>query len=263
MYKVKLDIFEGPFDLLVYLIERARMSIFDIQVSEITNQYLEYINEAKTQNVEVAQEFMVLAAELIELKSRMLLPIEQSGEDGSPAEDPRANLVARIREYKKCKEAAAFLSDQLDVMSHLHFKPQEDLNAYRGEEDVLLKGDIDQFADAFILFITKKQRLEEVRRRYERIERQRISVEQKIIQIKNFFTNKIKVLFSEMISDDKTRFNKVVTFMGLLELLKQGEIRAEQKERYGDIAVTKRDKTEESEINEYAEEGIVPEGGNA
>ena len=81
MYKVKLDIFEGPFDLLVYLIERARMSIFDIQVSEITTQYLAYIEELKAQDVSVAQEFMVLAAELIELKSRMLLPIEAESQE--------------------------------------------------------------------------------------------------------------------------------------------------------------------------------------
>ena len=241
MYKVKLDIFEGPFDLLVYLIERARMSIFDIKVSEITTQYLAYIDAMKAQDVNVAQEFMVLAADLIELKSRMLLPAETVNEDGTPAEDPRADLVARIREYKKCKEAAAFLESQSEVMSHLHFKPQEDLNAYRGEEDVLLKTDINQFAEAFMLFLTKKQRMEDVRRRYERIERQKMSVEIKIGQIRELFTRKARILFSEMIRDDKTRFNKVVSFMSVLELLKQRELTAEQKERYGDIALERRD----------------------
>ncbi|MBR5925811.1 MAG: segregation/condensation protein A [Firmicutes bacterium] len=252
MYKVKLDIFEGPFDLLVYLIERARMSIFDIQVSEITTQYLAYIDAMKAQDVNVAQEFMVLAAELIELKSRMLIPSEEVSEDGTVAEDPRADLVARIREYKKCKEAAAFLESQSEVMSHLHFKPQEDLNAYRGEEDVLLKTDINQFAEAFMLFLTKKQRMEDVRKRYERIERQKMSVEIKISQIRELFTKKARVLFSEMIADDKTRFNKVVSFMSILELLKQRELRAEQKERYGDIALEKRNDAEEAEAETEA-----------
>ena len=236
MYKVKLDIFEGPFDLLVYLIERARMSIFDIQVSEITTQYLAYIEEMKAQDVSVAQDFMVLAAELIELKSRMLLPIEQEEALGE-AEDPRSNLVQRILEYKQYKEMAHFLEEQAEATSHMHSKPQEDINAYRGEEDILLKGSMEEFVDAFTLFINKKQRMEDMRKRYERIERQRMSIETRIEQIKNFFTKKLKVLFSEMISSDKSRFNKVITFMSLLELLKQGDVTATQEERYGDITV--------------------------
>jgi len=237
MYKVKLESFEGPFDLLVYLIERARMSIFDIQVSEITTQYLAYIEEMKAQDVSVAQEFMVLAAELIELKSRMLLPVEAEAAEEIDKEDPRANLVSRILEYKQYKEMAHFLDDQIDVASHIHAKPQEDIKAYRGEDDILLKGDMQQFVDAFLLFISKKKRTEEMRQRYERIERQRVSVEVRIGQIRDFFRKKLKVLFSEMIANDKSRFNKVVTFMGLLELLKQGEVSAQQEERYGDITV--------------------------
>ncbi|MDO5441632.1 MAG: segregation/condensation protein A [Bacillota bacterium] len=241
MYKVKLDIFEGPFDLLVYLIEKARMSIFDIQVSEITTQYLAYIEELKAQDVSVAQEFMVLAAELIELKSKMLLPIEVEEAEAGNAEDPRAGLVQKILEYKQFKEIAHFLQEEEEVASHVHSKPQEDINAYRGEEDILLKGDMQQFIDAFTLFISKKKRMEEVRKRYERIERQRVSIEERIAQIRNFFKTKVKVLFSELITNDKTRFNKVATFIGLLELLKQGEIKASQEEKFGDITVELRE----------------------
>lgn len=242
MYKVKLDIFEGPFDLLVYLIERARMSIFDIQVSEITTQYLAYIEELKSQDVNVAQEFMVLAAELIELKSRMLLPIEAEDAEGNPVEDPRAGLVQRILEYKQYKEVAHFLEEEAEAASHIHSKPQEDINAYRGEEDILLKGSLEDFANAFSLFILKKKKMEELKKRYDRARREKMSLETRIEQIKNFFKSKIKVLFSEMISNDKSRFNKVLTFMGLLELLKQGDVLAEQKEKYGDITVELRKK---------------------
>lgn len=241
MYKVKLDIFEGPFDLLVYLIEKSRMSIFDIQVSEITTQYLAYIEELKAQDVSIAQEFMVLAAELIELKSKMLLPIEAEATEESQAEDPRAGLVQKILEYKQFKEIAHFLEEESEVASHIHSKPQEDINAYRGEEDILLKGDMQQFIEAFTLFISKKKRMEEVRKRYERIERQRVSIEERIAQIRNFFKTKIKVLFSELITNDKSRFNKVATFVGLLELLKQGEVKATQEEKYGDITVELRE----------------------
>lgn len=222
---------------MVYLIEKARMDIFDIQVSEITSQYLAYIEELRAQDVGVAQDFMVLAAELIELKSRMLLPIEAESAEGEVSADPRSDLVQKILEYKQFKEMSHFLEEQAEQTEHIHSKPQEDLSLYRGEEDILLKGDMQQFVDAFLLFISKKKRMEEMRLRYERIERQAMSIETRIEQIKNFFTKKLRVLFSELISEDKSRFNKVITFMGLLELLKQGEVKADQKERYGDIAV--------------------------
>jgi len=241
MYKVKLDVFEGPFDLLVYLIERSRMSIFDIKVSEITTQYLAAIEEMKAQDINVSQEFMVLAAELIEIKTRMLLPIERDKETDLPIEDPRTELVQRIQEYKQFKEMAKFFDDQAELTSHVHAKPQEDIDAFRGEEDVLLKGDMQQFIDAFLLFISKKKRTEEMRQRYERLERQRVSVEAKIAQIRDFFKKKVKLFFSELLSGDKSRMNKVVSFMSVLELLKQGELTATQEERYGDISIELRD----------------------
>ena len=112
MYKVKLQSFEGPFDLLVYLIENAEMSIYDIRISEITTQYLDYIRQMEEQEISIAQEFMVLAASLIEIKSRMILPRAfEEGED-VVEEDPRKELVQRIIEYKKFKEISGYLKDQ-------------------------------------------------------------------------------------------------------------------------------------------------------
>ncbi|MBQ1476212.1 MAG: segregation/condensation protein A [Firmicutes bacterium] len=236
-YKVKLDIFEGPFDLLVYLIEHAKMSIYDIRVSEITTQYLQYIAEMKAQDVAVAQEFMVLAAELIELKSRMLLPRSADEETGEEEEDPRADLVARILEYKQYKEMAAFLEEQSDVAAHSRTKPQEDLSAYADDPEELLKTDMNAFVKAFYAFLFRKQRIEEMRRVYERVERQRMSVENRILQIRELFRGKKKLLFSEMIKEDTSPYNQVITFMSLLELIKQKSVTAEQKKRYGDITV--------------------------
>ena len=240
MYKVKLEQFEGPMDLLVYLIEHARMSIYDIQVSEITAQYLDYIAEMKRQDVAVAQEFMVLAAELIELKSRMLLPGSEEASAEEDPEDPRSALVARILEYKQFKEAAAFLAEQQEAVEHIHTKPQEDISRYTDDPDELLKSDLDKFAAAFRAFLFRKQRLGEMRRTYERIERQRMSVETRIAQIRGLFTRfkKKKMMFSEMLEDDSSRFNKVITFMSLLEMLKDNRVRAEQKKRFGDISVS-------------------------
>ena len=236
-YKVKLDIFEGPFDLLVYLIEHAKMSIYDIRVSEITTQYLEYIARMQEQEVSVAQEFMVLAAELIELKSRMLLPRQDTDEAGAEEDDPRADLVARILEYKQFKEMSAFLEEQAEAAAHWRIKPQEDLTPYVGDPEELLKTDMNAFVKAFYAFLFRKQRIDEMRRVYERVERQRMSVESRIEQIRGMFRGKTKLMFSEMIREDSSPYNQVITFMSLLELIKQKSVTAEQKKRYGDITV--------------------------
>ena len=239
VYKVKLQAFEGPFDLLVYLIEQNRMSVYDIKVSEITAQYMEYIREAKTHDVEVAQEFMVMAAELIEIKSRMLLPQENTTPGEEEPEDPRSRLVARILEYKQFKEMAEFLKEQEEITSHIHSKPAEDLSPYMGEPEELLSGSLDQFAAAFMAFLHRKKRLEEMHRTYERIERARMSMETRVMQMTEFFRTRKTMRFSEMIKDDDSPFNRVITFMSLLELLKQHAVKAEQKKRYGDITVTR------------------------
>ena len=236
-YKVKLDIFEGPFDLLVYLIEHEKMSIYDIRVSEITTQYLQYIADMQAQDVAVAQEFMVLAAELIELKSRMLLPRQAEDEAAGEEDDPRADLVSRILEYKRYKEMAAFLEEEAQAAAHSRSKPQEDLTPYVGDPEELLKTDMNAFVKAFYAFLFRKQRLDEMRRVYERVERQRMSVENRIVQIRDMFRTKKKLLFSEMIREDSSPYNQVITFMSLLELLKQKSVTAEQKKRFGDITV--------------------------
>ncbi len=239
-YKVRLDVFEGPFDLLVYLIERSKMNIYDIQISEITNQYLEYIKEAKEMDIELAQDFMVLAAELIQIKTRMLLPAEkvQVG-DEVVVEDPRADLVQRILEYKQFKEMGLFLEQQAEVTSHIHEKPAEDLDAYMGEPEEIIKGSMGEFAQAFMQFILKKQRLEEMHKIYERIERQKMTMENRITQIADILGKKKTAKFSELIENDNTNFNKVITFMSILELLRERSITAEQKKRYGDITIRK------------------------
>ena len=237
VYKVRLQAFEGPFDLLVYLIEQNRMSVYDIKVSEITSQYMEYIREAERYDVELAQEFMVMAAELIEIKSRMLLPSAQPETPDEQMEDPRSSLVARILEYKQFKELADFLKEQEEITSHVHSKPAEDLTEYTGEEEELLKSDMNSFANAFLAFLLKKRRLEEMHKTYERIERARMSLENRIMQMTDFFRTRKIMKFSEMIKDDDSPFNRVITFMSLLELLKQRAVTAEQKKRFGDITV--------------------------
>ncbi len=236
-YKVKLEIFEGPLELLVYLIEHARMSIYDIRISEITTQYIQHVADMRNRDIAVAQEFMVLAAELIELKSRMLLPRHSGEDEMQDDDDPRASLVARILEYKRYKNMAAFLEEQAEAVSNSYIKPQEDLAEYIGEEEELIKSDMRTFVRAFRAFIFRRQQLEEMHKIYERSERRRMSVETRMAQIKNMFKGRERLMFSEMISDDKSIYNQVITFISLLDLLGEGAVEAVQKKRYGDISV--------------------------
>ncbi len=236
-YKVKLDLFEGPFELLIYLIEHARMSVTDIRISEITTQYLEYVSRLSEADPQLAQEFMVLAAELIEIKSRMLLP-GKTEEGEEQAEDPRGDLVRRILEYKQFRELAAALDERQEEASHSHTKPQEDLAPWTGETDELLTGSTEQFVKAFETFLTKRQRLDEIRRAYRRDEGRRRSMESRIAEISSMFKERKTLMFSELVKEDPSVFNRILSFMSLLEMIKQGSLRAEQRRRYGDIKLT-------------------------
>lgn len=238
-YKVKTDVFEGPFDLLVYLIENAEMSIYDIKVSEITGQYLAYLETMKAGDVAVAAEFMVLAAVLIEIKSKMILPRFQPDGGFDPAEDPRTELVEKLLEYKKYKMASELLERQETLSLSIFEKPREDLALYTGEPDETLNLDLKQFAAAFHLFLQKKKRMEDVRRIYGRVRRQRHSVEDKIRGILRFFHlgKRREAVFEELTGENPGKDEKVVTFVSLLELSRQRKVRLKQPRAFGVITV--------------------------
>lgn len=258
MYKVKLQAFEGPFDLLVYLIENAQMSIYDIQVSEITNQYLEYIRTLEEQNVAVAQEFMVLAATLIEIKSKMILPRMTVDGETVFEEDPRSELVEKLIEYKRFKAASELLSEREERNLHIFEKPQEDISRYLDNPDEYLSLDIKQFAQAFSLFIQKKQKVEAVRRHYTRIERERATMEQRIGSILKKVRNKAhgaRISFKELIGNKKDKYDVVVTFASVLEMAKERVIDVDQKVNYGNIEVFAGERVSDDAILEkYREE---------
>ncbi|MDR1136586.1 MAG: segregation/condensation protein A [Clostridiales Family XIII bacterium] len=244
-YKVKLEIYEGPFDLLVSLIEKAAMNIYDIQVSEITRQYLAYIEDMQSRDLALSGEFMVLAAALIELKSKMLLPRVKADEAVSD-EDPRSELVQKLLEYKKYKMAAELLMEQEEYAGMIFEKPTEDLSPYTDEPDIYLRMDIGHFISAFRAFISKKRRIDEVRRRYERVEQQQKTMESKIISIKTIFkTRKIKSLnFRELLENENDRYEEVLTFMSVLEMIRSKFIRARQRRSFSDITVELRENKE-------------------
>lgn len=239
-YKVKLRSFVGPFDLLVYLIENAQMNIYDIAIAEITAQYLAYLDEMKKLDVTIGSEFLVLAAQLIEIKSKMLIPRTTEIDGTVVTEDPRSELVERLVEYRMFKEASEMLSEQAEYTSRIFEKPQEDISEYLDAPDEYISLDVTRFVNAFNLFINKKQRVEQVRKKYVRVKRERESTESRKSYIRSIFkTRKLKSIhFSETLVDARDKYDVVLSFTSLLEMIKERDVMAEQKEMYGDIVLT-------------------------
>ena len=249
-YKVKLDVFEGPFDLLVYLIENAQMNIYDIQVAEITNQYVAYIARAKALDIAITSEFLVLAAALIEIKSKMLLPRFNVDEDGnSEFEDPRSELVSRLLEYKRFKNAAELLEQAETQAMFIFEKPQDDLSQYTNEPDIFLKLDTKSFMQAFKKFLHKKKRVEEIKKNYAKPVMPKVTTEEKMDFIKKIFKVKGKrtVSFKDLIQSERDKYEVAVTFSSILEMARQKTIKVKQQVPFGEIKIT------EGELNSEAE----------
>lgn len=258
-YRVKLNVFEGPFDLLVYLIEHAKMSIYDIKISEITNQYLNYIEDMKNADVNLSSEFMVLAAALIEIKSKMLLPRRAVDDgEGQLTEDPRTELVEKLVEYKKYKVISEMLRQEFDTTSMQLEKPQEDLSLYTGEPDEYLDLDINKFKTAFEQFLVKKRRMEEIREHHKRTEKQRITTEIRMENIKEFFRNNniSETDFRELIQKKDDKYDIAVTFSSILEMMKEKRLDAEQEYLFGAIIVKTTEHLFDEEFAQYEAEGI-------
>lgn len=243
-YKVKLPVFEGPFDLLVYLIENAQMSIYDIKISEITGQYLDYISTMQELNVMVSSEFMVLAAELLRIKSRMMLPKANAQMENLVEEDPRDELVSRIIEYKRCKAQAELLDKCQERMENVFSKPKEDISCYLDNPDEILAMDIESFAKTFKQFLHRKKKLDDTRKRYTIVERQRVKMENRMMYIKDTVLKKLvgdnrSMSFFELVPDQQNREDVVTSFLSVLQMTRENYLDVEQNGLYGDITVFK------------------------
>ncbi|NLY70360.1 MAG: segregation/condensation protein A [Clostridiales bacterium] len=248
VYKVKLDVFEGPFDLLVYLIENAEMSIYDIQISEITKQYMDYIEDMQKRDIVLAGEFMILAATLIEIKSKMLLPRNRPEDLEGEIEDPRSELVEKLIEYKQYKNIAEYLKMQEEINSRIYVKPKEDLSVYTREPDEFINLDLIQFIKAFDIFLRRRKRIEEVKNNYTRIKRQEMSMETKIEQLKRFLTGRRRIKFRDLLVGVKSEYNVILTFVSLLELIRLKSVRVEQKTNFGEISIIVNDDIDTQQV---------------
>ena len=231
-YKVRLEVFEGPLDLLLYLIKRDEIDIYDISLERITQQYLEYLQAFKELKIEIAGEFIVMAANLIYLKSRSLLPLDQQPpEEDAEEDDPRWDLIRQLIEYKKFKEAAT----QLQVREW----EQERIFTRDGEanRDVapLPLGEVSifQLINAFQTVIKRVEAREDLRE----IFGERFTVSEKIELILQRTADGGSIRFSELFGNLASRVEIVVTFLALLELIRLKQIRALQRELFGEIEI--------------------------
>ena len=230
---VKLQVFEGPLDLLLYLLEKNKVNIYDIPIVEITEQYMEYIREMKRQDLEVLSEFLVMAATLIDIKSRMLLPSNPDSEEEE--EDPRAELVQQLLEYKMYKCMAYELKDrQMDAGRVMYKKPTipEEVRAYEPPVDIHeLMSDItlSRLHEIFESIMKKQQdKIDPLRSKFGKIEKEEVSLEDKMEDLKKYAAGHRHFSFRGLLTAQSSKVEVIVTFLAILELMKMGTIRISQ-----------------------------------
>ena len=234
LYSVKLESFEGPLDLLLHLIRKNELNIYDIPIADITRQYLEYIRLMEELNLEVAGEFLVMASTLLQIKSRLLLPTATDEEGNEEEEDPRAELVRRLLEYQRYKAASLLLGER-DLLGRETFARKfdpPDLVELAPEEGPL-ELELFQLVDAFRQLLAKMPEAA-----IHQVAADSMSIADRITQVLAFIMERETALFDELFDERFDREFLVVTFLAILELCKLRMINIVQDERYGSILLT-------------------------
>jgi len=226
-YKIKLNAFEGPLDLLIHLLEKNKIDIYDIPIVEVTEQYMAYLDQFKEFEMEIATEFLVMAATLLQIKSRMLLPkpppVQETADDGA---DPRQELVERLLEYRRYKEVSETLEEMAQKQAKVFFRQAEELDEVRLPPAGL---DIYELIRAFRLA------MEASVQRSASIAREKFSVPEKMTVILAFLTGGRNVFFEELFRGVASRPEIIVTFMAMLELMRLGKIEVIQNGAFAPI----------------------------
>jgi segregation and condensation protein A len=232
-YHVKLEIFEGPMDLLLHLIKKHELDIYDIPIAPITQQYLEYIDLMKSLDMEIAGDFLVMASTLTHIKSRMLLPPPESPEEDDGT-DPRAELIRRLLEYKRFKDAASTLEQREDAWSRVFMRETEVAPELPSDDEPLLFD-----FHLFDLLAALKDVLNRVPDAGIEITAEAISITDKIASILARLESTDSMLFTDLFDGSTTKAHIIATFMALLELMKNRVVRAVQVEQFGAIRLMK------------------------
>lgn len=227
LYNIKIPVFEGPFDLLLHLIKENKIDIYDIPIALITSQYLQYLEIMKELNLEIAGEFLVMAATLIHIKSRMLLPQDKIDEED--IEDPRSELVQQLVEYQKYKDAAVELKRRED----------EWIKIFRRDSLLSLEDDAGELylfdLSLFDLIDAFKKLLDKAPPEVATITKEMLSVKDRMSFIIDLIEDRDAIRFEDIFIDGVTRLKIIVTFIALLELIRIGVVRAYQERAFGNI----------------------------
>lgn len=229
---IRISEFEGPLDLLLHLIKESKMDILEIEIEKITEQYLAYIESQEKLNLEVASEYLVMASELIEMKSRMLLPKSSNEEEEIEEEDPREELIGRLLEYQAYKEITKTLKEKEEIRQEFYTKAPENFSQFK-EEDTTLSSDIslDDLLDAFKKYLQRKKESKPLKTK---VTVNEISVSSRRYDIKRILGEKKKVSFFELFPEVSKEYI-VATFLAVLEMAKSKELRIVQKDTFDDI----------------------------
>ena len=240
---VKLQVFEGPLDLLLHLIDKNKVDIYDIPIVEITNQYMEYIRAMEEKDLNIMSEFLLMAATLLDIKCKMLLPKEVN-EDGEET-DPRAELVEQLLQYKMYKYMSYELKDRQLEGERLMFKEPtipDEVKAYQEpvDLDALLDGITMSKLSAIFKDVMKKQhdKIDPVRSTFGKIEKEEVTVDDKLEYLKEYIVSHKKFSFRDILKNQKSKLQIVVTFLAILEMMKMGTITVEQENTFDDILIT-------------------------
>ncbi|MDD6135907.1 MAG: segregation/condensation protein A [Lachnospiraceae bacterium] len=237
----KIPEFEGPLDLLLHLIERNKFNIFDIPILEITEQYLDYLNRMQEENLDIMSEFLVMAATLIRIKAKMLLPEDKEEEI---EEDPRAELVRRLLEYKMYKYASYELKDMELDAGRVYYKeasiPKEVLEFKEEIDPADVIGDttLAKLSEIFSQVMRRTvDRVDPIRSKFGTIEKEEVRIEDKMEEIRTNMKGLKGINFRTLLETQATRINVIVTFLAILELMKVGDIVIRQDSLFGDIII--------------------------
>ena len=232
-YSIKIDAFEGPLDLLLHLIKEKNVDIYDISIEEITKSYLDYINKMEELNINIASSYLVMAAELMEIKSKSLLPKVENEEDNEEEEVSRENLINKLVEYKKYKEMTEVFKELEINRNNIYIKPPENINNYVNNEIYNEEIEIDKLVDAMKNFLNRKELEKPLKTK---ITNKEYSVKERKNSIRNIIRNKKRVEFTELFEE----YNKsyiAVTFLSVLELAKEHELKISQDKNFDNIFI--------------------------
>ena len=236
IYAIKLDVFEGPLDLLLHLIQQNEMDITDVSIAEITEQYLEYLNLMEMLDLDVASEFLVMAATLLHLKSQIILPSKNP--DESYTFKDREELVQQLLEYKQFKEAAQTLDYYATNHEKVHGRSVDSYGDVEDLREVQIKATLFDLLSAFKYVTEREFAIDDP---YEEIQEEQITVEEKMEFLERRLNAGEQIRFDELFSEFASKLERIVTFLAILELIRLQRIVAVQSGHFDNIYIIKRD----------------------